>query len=90
MAIQILSTNIKSTPVDSIAMINHVCVDSDEMRSIFSGIQTDSSVAEHVINEYCLPLASFIRSHVDQMNNSQLLAYSRVYSYVPLCNTFNP
>ena len=89
MAIQILSTNVKSTPVNAIAKINHVCVDSDEMHSLFSGLQTDYSVAEFVINEYCLPIASFIRCHVDQMNNTQLLAYARVYSYVPPRNTFN-
>ena len=84
MAIQIISTNVKSTPVTAITKINHVCVDSDEMRSVLSDIQTDYSVAEYVINEYCLPLASFIHNHIDQMNNTQLLVYSRVYSYVSL------
>lgn len=84
LGIQMLSTNIKSTPLSAIAKINHVCVDFDEMRAVFSDIRTDYSVAEYVINEYCLPMASFIRNHIDQMNNTQLLVYSRVYSYVPL------
>lgn len=89
MAIQIISTNVKSTPVTAITKINHVCVDSDEMRSVLSDIQTDYSVAEYVINEYCLPLASFIHNHIDQMNNTQLLVYSRVYSYVSLRNVLH-